>query len=323
MRAAAASKAGNLTASFLALAYGAVSSRVAATMERVEEKIMDHELDFKNAASSLRRAIVVEGTGVLLRTTCDNDNDDGGDSGIIGGGAHPFRLSRLAALSYTDIENRRLLLHVDLSTTKMNPNSNFSATEGDEESQIFSQAVRTITEQVRNILSAKPVAVAIVSEMAPYPPIARASTASSASAAGGVAPSLSSVQSFLPTTSSSSSRPAPFPVDGAPSSSLRATTTALSSLLGMEVEYFESVPEMALALRRSGGDGVPPFGARLMMAERLSLPGVVPAPPREEPELSDGEEEVLPDFAWDGEGKWKYIFLFWLRVFVDVTAVIP
>ncbi|CAN0175672.1 unnamed protein product, partial [Hapterophycus canaliculatus] len=102
-------------------------------------------------------------------------------------------------------------------------------------------------------------------------------------------------------------------------SSLRASAAAVSSLLGMEVDFFQTVPELAGALERygegrsggcstgsdvnDGGDGgSPPFGmVPLMMAERLSLPGVIPAPPAEEAELSDGEEERLPDFSWGGE----------------------
>ncbi|CAN0471530.1 unnamed protein product, partial [Ectocarpus sp. 12 AP-2014] len=208
--------------------------------------------------------------------------------------------------------------------------------------QEFPEQVRLVAEQVREVLSAKPAAVAIVSEMAP-PALATAVAPAAATLninnSEDVDKQENSSQSQPlagPETQQQEQQPsAQHPPTGDPtaaqtlssspeSGSLRASAAAVSSLLGMEVDFYDTVPELAAALERcasaggrgggglpgaGGGDdvgtgsgGLPPFGmVPLMMAERLSLPGVVPAPPVDEPELSDGEEERLPDFSWEGE----------------------
>ena len=376
-RAAAAAKAGNHKAAFLALAYGEVSSAVAAAAEGFEAGVALAEGERREAAASLRRAVVLEGPDGLL----------GGGSGGAGGGSPrgrsqlpsnlqpsppplpppppPPPLSRLAALRWEDIEGRRILLHVDLSTgVAEEENSGMggggggdaqgleagggrggyrSANNGlfnDGGGEPFPDAIRLVAEQVRQMLSAKPAAVAIVSETAPSPVPAPATAAATAAAAENeskplIAPPLP--EDGLGASAPTSQQTAP-PASGDPpglasepsappaapgGGSLRASAAAVASLLGIEVDFYETVPELAAVLERCGGEGgsgadigggggdvdvgggvgPPPFGmVPLMMAERLSLPGVVPAPPVEEPELSDGEEERLPDFSWRGEG---------------------
>lgn len=238
----------------------------------------------KIAAALTRRAIVLEGPGDL----------DGGCASSHGSGHARRPLSRLAALTREDIEGQRLLLHVDLSRATEDPGSGQGGASNGVGQELFPEAIRSLAEQVREILSAKPAAVAIVSEMAP--PLDPPATAAASEA---------SVQLSPPPALASEMRTAPSPVDEVlPTPSLRAIAAMVSSLLGMDVDFYESVPELAVALGRCGHvDGRPPsFGVKMMMAERLGAPGVVPAPPAEEPELSDGEEERLPDFAWGGEG---------------------
>lgn len=353
-RAAAAAKAGNPKASFLALAYGEVSSRVAAAAESFETNLSAAESALKTAAASTRSAIVLRGPESPLGGSCapTAEDDRGGASGI-GSADGPPPLSRLAALTWEDIEGRRILLHADLSkgleeagargsdgfgvglgAVKADGNDDADGDGiGDSDrgrQQIrFPEAVRLLAEQVREILSAKPAAIAIVSETAPPSPSAGAVSTTSvpdnhsttAAVEDDADVQAQQQQQHHQHTGSSSSD---F-VDPEPSrcSSLRASAAAVSSLLGMEVDFFQTVPELARALERcvegasgagstgveatDGGEGgSTPFGmVPLMMVERLSLPGVVPAPPVDEPELSDGEEERLPDFSWGGEGGLK------------------
>lgn len=344
-RAAAAAKAGNPKASFLALAYGEVSSKVAAAAESFETGISTAESALKAAAASTRRAVVLRGPDCALDGSCAPPAGiDGVLVGGVGGVGGPPPLSRLAALRWEDIEGRRILLHADLSsglategadgggdlgagigavTADGRGNDVGDGGGGGGQQQQFPQAVRLLAEQVREMLSAKPAAIAIVSETAPPAP---------GNAGGGpdhhgttaAAEKDALLQAQQQDQQLQPGPASPRSVSPEPScfSSLRASAAAVSSLLGMEVDFFQTVPELAGALARcvAGGNGggvtaakvndgggdppLPPFGmVPLMMAERLSLPGVVPPPPVEEPELSDGEEERLPDFSWGGEGE--------------------
>lgn len=351
-RAAAAAKAGNHRAAFLALAYGQVSSRVATAAEVFETKLSFAEGARRSAAAATRRKVVLEGPDGLL----------GDESGaVVGGGGErgshflrpppplqpspppPPPLSRLAALKWEDIEGRRILLHVDLSRgvaegdTKSSDGGDVGVGAADGGGnggsgapvQPFPEAVRLVAEQVREMLSAKPAAVAIISEMAP-PSAAKTATPT---AEGIQASSHTQLASPPVNRKTIENDQRPSPTSGAPTAaaspppelscccSLRPSAAAIASLLGMEVDFYESIPDLAAVLERcvaggsgtgrsaegdggGGTGGIPPaFGmVPLMMVERLSLPGVVPAPPVEEPELSDGEEERLPDFSWGGKG---------------------
>lgn len=300
-RAAAAAKAGNPQATLLALAYNGVSAEIGATAQRFESGLAIDEVDRRTVTAAERRSEVLAGPDGTTR---------------IQGGENPPHthtgLSQLAVLSRADIKERRLLLHANLAKGNDEEldkggrvdghigGGSIKEPPGAGNVQLFPEAVQLAAEQVRGILSAKPAAVAIVSEMLP-----KAATAEL------VLPpppeAILSADEKDPTPSTS-----PYP-------SLRATAAEISSLLGMEVEFYESVPELAKALgecndaadvdgddyRAAAGGGGSPFvfGPRVMLAEGLSVPGVVPAPPRQEPELSDGEEERLPDFSWGGPGK--------------------
>lgn len=311
-RAAAATKVGNPQAGFLALAYGEVTSRFSAALERFEARVSTEEGGRRAVAASERRAVVLRGPcGGRTRGRSATSSPPPMPTPP----PPPLAFSRLAALTWTDIEGRRLLFHTDLSR----------ASDGDPEErrlddvaqagivggqEFFPESVQLVAEQVRGMLSAKPAAVAIVSELSPPAPISASAVAEilvpgqvpAVVAVGGGGQERGSVHAETSVAFSGASS----------SSSLRATAAGISSLLGMEVEFYESVPEMAMALERcgqSGGgvaDGAGSFGSRLMMTERLSGPGVVPPPPVESPELSDAEEERFPDFSWGGEGK-KYI----------------
>lgn len=275
-RAAAAAKAGNPLASFLAFVYGKITSKMASTANRFEGRVSNDENKLKNAAVSARRAVVLEGPDGLCRK-CNS------------GGTPPHTLSRLAGLTVEDIEAQRLLLHVDFSRAPDGSENNLGESNG---GQLSTEVVRLVAEQVREILSAKPGAVAIVSELG-YPLLTSTTL------------SVESPPQLYTALLASEELPTPLPSSAeASGSSLRTTADAISSLLGMEVTFYDNVPEMAEALKECNGSdgGSPSFGPRLLMAERLSAPGVVPAPPVEEPELSDGEEERLPDFSWGGEG---------------------
>lgn len=277
-RAAAAAKAGNPQARFLALAYGEVVSKVAAAAERFESTVMANEAGQRKSAATARHSILLSGPDGL------GSGNGGGD----GDASSAPRLSRLACLSWEDIEGQRILLHIDLSRANEDRSGNLGSDGRGQ--QLFSELVQLVAEQVREMLSAKPAAVAIVSETSPL--------LGTDTPAANEAPSSSSSQSFP-----SETQPPPRPGNELSVSSLRDTAAAVSSLLGMEVEFYNNVPDMAKALGRCNGvGGSPSFGARLMMTERLSAPGVVPAPPVEEPDLSDDEEERLPDFTWGGEG---------------------
>ena len=257
---------------------------------------MADEADRKAAAASARHATVLESPDCLGSSDCD------------GRGGTPASFSRLTALRYEDIEGRRLILHADLCGRAKGDTNN--STGGRDGQELCSEAVQVVVEQVREMLSANPAVVAIVSEMAP--PVM---TAATTTAVPGEAPPLSPLGLLLPETA-----PSPPLHNGTDvsASSLRATAATVSSLLGMEVDFYDSIPELALALGQcGGGDGgsgggggggswATSLGAKVMMAERLGAPGVVPAPPVEEPELSDDEEERLPDFGWGGEGMIMY-----------------
>lgn len=329
-----------------------MSSRVAAAAEAFEINISSAEGARRSAAASTRRNVVLEGPDGLLGGGSDAAAGSGNGRGSqVPRPPPPPPLSRLAALNWEDIEGRRILLHVDLSrgvvegavesSDRGGGGVSVGVTEGNgngssgDPLQPFPEAVRLVAEQVREMLSAKPAAVVIVSEMAP--PSAAVNLTSTAeqdgapsnthpsadthpSAAAADAEITKNEQHSLPISA------APEAVSGLPEStcySLRSSAAAVASLLGMEVDFYDSVPDLASVLERcvkrssgrgdsSGGDGggggggggsLPAFGmVPLMMVEQLSLPGVVPAPPVEEPDLSDGEEERLPDFLWGGEG---------------------
>lgn len=326
-RAAAATKAGNPQAGFLALAYGEVTSRFSTALERFETRVSTEEVGRRTTAASERRAVVLAGPcggRALERSATDLPSRPPlPPPPLPPPPPPPPALSRVAALRWTDIEGRRLLLHTDLSRTsdggpERNRDGLQAGVAGGQE--IFPESVQLVAEQVRGMLSAKPAVVAIVSELSPPTP------ASAASAEAVIPGQMPSPRAGMPQLLSKQTAAAPAVIGGegggsvdadiffaSPgavlSSSLRSTAAAVSSLLGMEVEFYESVPEMAMALERCGqsGGGVADdagsFGARLMMTERLSGPGVVPPPPVESPELSDAEEERLPDFGWGGEGK--------------------
>ncbi len=324
----------------------------------------------REAAASLRRAAVMEGPDGLF----------GGRIGAAGGGVErglgqfpsqkqpsppllpplppppPPPLSRLAALRWEDIEGRRILLHVDLSTGVVAEDNAagggayggeggggvaYGLGRGGGAEEPFPDAIRLVAEQVRQMLSAKPAAVAIVSETAPSPlPDADEKEEAATPATPPSLPPSEPGKAQTPQQPASASGD-PGAVSAAAGAaaaapgggSLRASAAAVASLLGIEVDFYDTVPELAAVLERCAGEGgpgvaiggggggagaggdvdgggaLPPFGmVPLMMAERLSLPGVVPAPPVEEPELSDGEEERLPDFSWRGEGGRVVIF---------------
>ncbi|CAB1098944.1 unnamed protein product [Ectocarpus sp. CCAP 1310/34] len=369
-RAAAAAKAGNRKASFLALAYGEVSSRVAAAAESFEASLSEGEGARREVVVAARRAAVLEGPDGLLSGRDAAVRRGDGNGGSRGGASRgdsrgprspspsppPPPLSRLGALKWEDVGGRRILLHVDLSKGATPEDGTYGGslgvgggdgighdgTGGRTGQQEFPKQVRMVAEQVREVLSAKPAAVAIVSEMAP-PALATAVAPATATLniknSEDVDTQENSSQSqplAEPGTQQEQQLSAQHPPAGDPAAaqtvpsspecgSLRASAAAVSSLLGMEVAFYDTVPDLAAALERcaaaggrggggglpgaGGGDDVgagsgdlPPFGmVPLMMAERLSLPGVVPAPPVDEPELSDGEEERLPDFSWEGE----------------------
>lgn len=318
-RAAAAAKAGNPVAGFLAIAYDAISAEIGAAASRFETNVAIDEAHRRAAATALRRVVVVEGpTGI----------------GTVYDGTSPSStppLSRFAVLWRTDIKGKRLLLHADLS--QRTEDTPLSLEEGVDvrrillreqqvvsgrvnsgQDQLFPEVVQLVAEQVRGMLSAQPAAVAIVSEGAPTmpdTPVLAADTAlPTATNAGLILPSpveqptpaVSPVGSGLSHFFSSS-----LDVEAAvasSSSSLRVTAAAVSSLLGMNVEFFETVPKMAKALGECNldGSGSSTFNVRVMMAEGLTCQGVLPEPLAEEPDLSDGEDERLPDFTWGGEG---------------------
>ena len=341
-------------------------SRVAAAAEVFETGLASAEGARRSAAASSRRSIVLEGPDGLLGGGSDPAAAAGGSGSgqnslvSVPSSPPPPPLSRLAALKWEDIEDRRILLHVDLSAGVVEGEvegggpglavggAGVSVAEGNANAgggvqpQPFPEAVRLVAEQVREILSAKPAAVAIVSEMAP--PSAAAAAAAAAAAEKDAEPPDGQVAPFTVDPDATKSEEDPSPASGVggaaqeeatyaarpgePASvSLRPSAAAIASLLGMEVDFYNSVPDLAAALgqcaegggprtmgdgsgggggggdsRRAGGGSLTAFGVPLMMVERLSLPGVVPAPPVEEPELSDGEEERLPDFSWGGEG---------------------
>ena len=365
----------------MALAYGEVSSRVAAAAEAFETSLSLAEGARRSVAASTRRNVVLEGPDGLL------SGGGGGGGGVVGGvggsgaavsggddgkGGQVLRpppppFSRLAALKWEDIEGRRILLHVDLSTGVVEAGAQSggggivggvddgsAAGSSGGPPQPFPESVRLVAEQVREMLSAKPAAVAIVSEMAP-PSAAATATAAATAIAIAAAPTAASPHHSQPAapvhleTSKDDRQHSPAPgapeslavlpgsgsgsASESPSCSLRPSAAAIASLLGMEVDFCDTVPDLAAVLARcgegggsgvaggnnGGGDGggggggggggrvgdgsLPAFGmVPLLMVERLSLPGVVPAPPVEEPDLSDGEEERLPDFSWGGEG---------------------
>lgn len=307
-RALALAKVGNPLASFAALAFGAVSAEIGATAARFEAKLAVDAAGRRLASAARRRVDVLQGpAGDDRRNTASSTVSPS--------------LSRLAVLSRSDIEGRRLLLHADLSqrSEEVSPEEGMDARRGGTGAvqitqgvldtagglqMLFPEAVQLVAEQVRGILSAKPAAVAIVSEAVPTTvAIATAnSTPPAGTNTGSPQPPPTLGASGSVEALPSSSALAENVVDST-RSSLRATATAVSTLLGMDVEFYDTVPEMATALGECGVDGPDAsFGARVMMVEGLGCPGVVPAPPEEEPELSDGEDERLPDFAWGGEG---------------------
>lgn len=269
-RAESAAKAGDYQVAFLALAYDGVSERIRSMAEIFESHVGVVDAERRSLAVTSRRKTVLVGPV----------RDELQDTPA---------LPRLAVLSRSDIESRRLLLHTDLAERRHKESADqrslrVSTVAGDR--RLFPEEVQLVAEHVRVMLSAKPAAVAIVSEVAP---MSRGTQWQSQSQLG--------VISSKPTLS--------FPSPSEPLS-LKVIAAAVSSLLGMDVEFYESIPLMATALRECIGCG-PTFGARVMMVESLSAPGVVPAPLLEEPELSDCEDERLPDFAWGGKGK---IFIF-------------
>lgn len=258
---------------------------------------MADEAERKAAAASARHTTVLEGPDCLGSTYCDG-----------GGGISTPSLSRLTALRYEDIEGRRLILHADLCGRAKGDASSSTAGGGGDGQELFSEAVQVVVEQVREILSANPAVVAIVSELAPLVTTAVTATVTATPDEG---PPLSPLGLLVPEVGPS---PPSHTGTEVAASSLRATAATVSSLLGMEVDFYDSVPELAVALEQcGGGDGgggggswAASFGAKVMMVERLGAPGVVPAPPAEEPVLSDDEEERLPDFGWGGEGMITY-----------------
>lgn len=172
---------------------------------------------------------------------------------------------------------------------------------------LFPEAVQLVAEEVRSMLSAKPSAVAIVSETASGPVSAHNTILHtgptphpSLGLLGGSWVSTSDVISPTPVEALTNDIA---PATSSPSA-LRATSLAVSTLLGMDVEFYDSIPEMATALGECdmSGSDPHPLAVRVMMVEGLGCPGVVPAPPVEEPELSDCEDERLPDFTWGGQG---------------------
>lgn len=276
---------------------------------------MADEAGRKSTAASARYATVLEGPD---RNSLDSSVDCDGRKK-----STPASLARLTALRYEDVEGRRIILHADLSRAKEegHPSNIGEGVGGGGGQDVFSEAVQLVAEQVREMLSANPAVVAIVSEVAPpiVVPDATApvdSTTTTTTPPGATQlPRQSSLGLLPPEMESSSSPEAHAGTEEVPMSSLRATAAMVSSLLGMEVDFYDSVPELATAMRQCDGDGHgggngggwTSFGARVMMAERLGAPGVVPAPPVEEPELSDDEEDRLPDFGWGGEGMATYM----------------
>lgn len=349
-----------------------MSSRVAAAAEAFETNLSSVEGARRSAAASTRRNVVLEGPDGLLggggSGAAGSDGDGRGSSQVLpplSPPPPPPPFSRLAALKWEDIEGRRILLHVDLSNGVVGggavsgdgggwvgivgggvvaeglANGSSGIGGGGSPLQRFPESVRLVAEQVREMLSAKPAAVAIVSETAPLSVATATATATAASTAEknyAASPHHSQLASHVdPETPkkdqhiSSINPGAPGAVSSLPGlesacCSLRPSAAAIASLLGMEVDFCDSVADLAAVLGRCGeggsgvgggeggsgsgsggggrrGGGDVPFGmVPLLMVERLSLPGVVPAPPAEDPELSDGEEERLPDFSWGGEG---------------------
>ena len=304
--AVAAAKARNPIGCFLALAYGKIASNIVDAVEKFEGRLATDMADRRKKAALGRRAIVQGFHDVM------NGGDGQQDMTIDG-------LSRLAALApREDVLGRRVLFHVDFSRAKeRSPRDLTSDAAGGSgsgknfrvEHRLYSsETVQLVAEQVRAMLAAKAATVAIISESA-------APSAGTIVTRGHNSPS---APLSLRARVASVSLKRGIETSG---SSLRAIATTVSSLLGMEVEFYETVPEMGEALAECGSAGDAgiggssiPFIPRLMMVERLSAPGVVPAPAVKDPEMSDAEEERLPDFAWGGEGErvWQlmqYLFV--------------
>lgn len=288
-RAAAAAKARNPMGSFLALAYGKVVIKIADAMDEFNEKLTKEENDSRKKAAADRIATVA---GVHNAAREER-------------GEAPVRLSRLAALAGEDVENKRVLFHVDLSSVNVGGDGTLaenacSRREGEDgpgegRSIHFSEeTVGLVAVQVKEIIAAKAAAIAIVSEsnLSATVTSTEGKEARRAFLTPGAQPLASS-----PPTDGEISRP-----------SLRTIATALSSMLGMEVEFCETTREMATTLGELNNIGdagdctsISPLRTRLLMAERLSSPGGMFLS-AEEPEMSDEEEERLPDFTWGGEG---------------------
>lgn len=304
-RALALAKGGNPLASFLAFAFGTVGAEIGAVAERFEANLAVDAAGRRLASTARRRIDLLQGPASEGRRN-------------IASSTSPPSLARLAVLSRSDIEGRRLLLHVDLSQTsgELSLEEGIDARRGGIEKvqigrslhdagkglqMLFPEAVQLVAEQVRGMLSAKPAAVAIVSDAAP----ALVSVATTNSMPGTNTgspqppPSLAASGSVEALSLSSTAEN----VVDSTRPSLRETAIAVSTLLGMDVEFYDTVPEMAGALGRCRVDGSDAsFGARVMMVEGLDCAGVLPAPTEVEPDLSDEEDERLPDFCWGGEG---------------------
>lgn len=288
-RAATAAKARSPIGSFLALAYGKVVIKVADAMDEFNEKITKEEGDARKKAVADRIATVAGVHNVA--------SDEKGKA--------PARLSRLAALAREDVVNKRVLFHVDLSslngggdgTLAENACSRRDGEDGSGEGRPFfssEETVELVAAQVKEMIAAKAAAIAIVSE---------SKLSSTATSTGGK----EARRAFLMPGAQPLAPPPP--TDGEVSGRhLRTIATALSSMLGIEVEFCETTREMAATLGELNNTGdagdctsISPFRTRLLMAERLSPPGGMLSS-AEEPEMSDEEEERLPDFTWGGEG---------------------
>lgn len=291
-RAATAAKARSPIGSFLALACGKVAIKVADAMDEFSEKLTKEEGDARKKAATDRIAIVA---GVHDIESIED-----------GKGKAPARLSRLAALAREDVVDRRVLFHVDFSSTNDGGDGTLAENacnrrdreDGSRERRpffSFEETVELVANQVKEMIAAKAAAIAIVSESKPS-----VTVTSTGGKEARRASSPPGVQPLAP----------PPPTDGEASGPpLRTIVTALSSLLGMEVEICENTREMAATLEEFSNIGdagdctsILPLRTRLLMAERSNPPGGMPLSPAEEPEMSDEEEERLPDFTWGGEG---------------------